>query len=155
MNLQSIWNVTRWYGTNTARKGRRIRGQRGQQGQESGKQSGVRLGRAEEQRNHLKVDGMDIQISTEPGNYQITRRKLAFLMDWVQSKVAGNLDLYKWRTETMQECLRWLQAVMAAEERTADIVTLEQMMQERLRIKRSRMTHEAQSKKKGGLLNFI
>jgi hypothetical protein len=80
---------------------------------------------------------------------------LAFLLNWVCRKATENLDLFKWKTETVQECLHWIQAVVKMQERTADVQELEEMLLERLRTKRTRFTHRPEERKKGGLLNFI
>ena len=91
----------------------------------------------------------------EPGPQRTIRRKTAFLVNWLQNKTPGNLDLYKWKTETVQSCLHWLQAVITLDERSTTVKELEQMLQERLRTKRTRLTHQREVKRKGGLLNFI
>ena len=72
---------------------------------------------------------------------------LVFLFNWIQNQVPGNLDLYRWKTETVQRCLHWLQAVIAIQEQTAAVKQLEQLLQERLCTKRKRMTHEKEKRK--------
>ena len=100
-----------------------------------------------EQRMYVKVGVNNVTISTEPGNHRKIRKKIVYLMNWIQNKVPGNLKLRHWKTETVQECLRWLQTVVQGEAQSDTIKDLEQMLQESLRRKITRMTHEAELKK--------
>ena len=153
-DLQSTWNVTRWYGTDVGKKGRRNR-RRWQPKTEPPSEPPIARPRwAQEQKHLFKTTGSTTSISTEPGEHRITRRKLAFLLHWVQNGYPANLDLYKWKTETVQRCLHWLQGVVGVDEHSKTLQEVEQMLLERLRTKRTRMTHEKE-KRKGGLLNFI
>ena len=156
-DLQSTWNVTRWYGTDMAKKGRRNRREQKAQQHASNPEeaSSVRPKWAQQQRAFWKQTEEIAPISIEAGPHRTTRRKIGFILRFLQSKGASNLDLYSWKTETVQKCLHWLQAVIGTEERTRQIKELEQVLQERLRTKRTRLTHEAQQKKKGGLLKFF
>ena len=153
-DLQSVWNVTRWCGTHPEKKGRRNRRKPSSRQTEGATQDGTKPEWAEEQQMYVKAGVNNVTISTEPGNHRKIRKKIVYLMNWIQNKVPGNLELRHWKTETVQECLRWLQTVVQGEAQSDTIKDLEQMLQERLRTKRTRMTHEVE-KKKGGLLNFI
>ncbi len=158
-DLSSTWNVTRWYGTTTLKQGRRNRRQYKPPTEkvelEATQQTQEKPKWVYEQKAFCKMKSEQIEVSVQPGPQRNVRRKVAFLLNWMHVKAPGNLDLAKWKTPTVQKCLHWLQAVVTARDKTSVVQELEQLLCERLRTKRTRLTHQKNDKVKGGLLRFI